>query len=102
MDPASASPQILLPKAQMPPTIAIIPSMINGAKMTLSHPIPKIPPKTPTPPANSTPMITPRAPAMMANMPATVGFHVFSIFYPSLSILEYDIAKTFSCQYPEI
>jgi hypothetical protein len=42
----------------------------------------------------------------MANMPATVGFHVFSIFYPSFFILpsysfKYDIVKNPPCQYPK-
>ncbi|TET71737.1 MAG: hypothetical protein E3J56_06320 [Candidatus Aminicenantes bacterium] len=97
IDPTSASPQTLLLKAQLPPTIAIIPSIIDGAPMALIHGIPKNHPMLPTT-AITMPAIIAMAPAIIHSMPAAVGFHVSSIFYPSF-LVSYYMFGSYPCQY---
>lgn len=96
IDPASANPQILLLRAKIPPTMAIIPSMIAGVPRAPNHPIPKNPPARPPIRVNPIPHITLIAPPVMLSTPAAVGFQVLSIFIPPLSFRVYS-TRIYSC-----
>jgi glutamate mutase epsilon subunit len=59
--------------------------------MALNQGIPINKPPMPPATANTIPPITWSAPAIIERMPAVVGFHVRSIFYPSLVFLRIKI-----------
>ena len=96
IDPASANPQILLLRAKIPPTMAIIPNMIAGVPMAPNHPIAKNPPTRPPIRVAAIPNIALVAPPTMLSMPAAVGFQVLSISIPPFSFSMYS-SRTYSC-----